>query len=125
MIKALDIPIYNTNVLFLVETTIDEFEEFCKDNRDGFTDEEYENAKQEIESGEYSGYVNNLTYRGYICYIRENKVKYYDHELCHVATRILKDRGIGVDDNDEPLAYLKAWITEQYLELVNQMIDEI
>ena len=118
MIKELDIPIYNTNVLFLIETSLDEFEDFYKQHKDGFTEEEYENAKQEIESGEFSGFVNNLERHGYICYIRENELKYYDHELCHVATRILKDRGIGVDDNDEPLAYLKAWITEQYLLLI-------
>ena len=119
MIKSLDIPIYNTNILFLVETTLEELEDFYKEHKDGFTDEEYEDAKQEIKSDDFSGYVNNLTYRGYICYIKENKVKYYDHELCHCATRILRDRNIGVDDNDEPLAYLKAWITEKYLELIN------
>ena len=119
MIKSLDIPIYNTNILFLVETSIEELEDFYKEHKDGFTDEEYEDVKQVIKSDDLCGYVNNLIYRGYICIILDNKVMYYEHELCHCATRILKDRGIGVDFNDEPFAYLKAWITEQYLELIN------
>ena len=123
MIKILDIPIYNTNILFLVETTLEEFEEFYQEHKGGFTDEEYEYAKKEIGSDEFSGYVNTLEKRGYICYIKKNVVVYYDHELCHLATRILKDRGIGVDNNDEPLAYLKAWITEQYLDFFKQIND--
>lgn len=120
MIKVLNVPIYNTKVIFLVETSIEEFEDFYKECKDDFTDEEYESIREGIESGEFGGFVNNLKKRGYICYISENKVKYYDHELCHVAARILKDRGIGLDANDEPFAYLKAWITKQYLQLINK-----
>ena len=124
MIRQLDVPIYDTNVLFLLETTKEEFSEFLDNekNKQRIGDETIKEIFDDIADERWGGTVwrvdNNSAY---ICLIKEaNKVSYNTHELFHLADSILKDRGVEYTENNEALAYMVGWINEQY----DYMLDE-
>lgn len=124
MIRQLDVPIYDTNVLFLLETTGEEFSEFLDNekNKQRIGDETIKEIFDDIADERWGGSVwrvdNNSAY---ICLIKEaNKVSYNTHELFHLADSILKDRGVEYTENNEALAYMVGWINEQY----DYMLDE-
>lgn len=118
MIRQLDVPIYDTNVLFLLETTAEEFAEFLDNekNKQRIVDETIKGIFDDIADERWGGTVwrvdNNSAY---ICLIKKaNEVYYNTHELFHLADSILKDRGVEYTENNEALAYMVGWINEQY-----------
>lgn len=124
MIRQLDVPIYDTNVLFLLKTTGEEFAEFLDNekNKQRIGDEIIKEIFDDIADERWGGTVwrvdNNSAY---ICLIKEaDKVSYNTHELFHLADSILKDRGVEYTENNEALAYMVGWINEQY----SYMLDE-
>lgn len=128
MIRQLDVPIYDTNVLFLLETTAEEFTKFLDNekNKQKIGDETIKEIFDDIADERWGGTVwrvdNNSAY---ICLIKEaNKVSYNTHELFHLADSILKDRGVEYTENNEALAYLIGWIGEQYSYLLEEFNKE-
>lgn len=124
MIRQLDIPIYDTNVLFLLDVTGEEFAKFLDNekNKQKIDDETIKEIFDDIADERWGGTVwrvdNNSSY---VCLIKEiNKVSYNTHELFHLADSILKDRGVEYTENNEALAYMVGWINEQY----SYMLDE-
>ena len=99
MIRKLDVPIYDTNVLFLLEATEEEWAKFCskKTNKEKLHEEEIKEA---------------------------NGVSYSTHELFHLADSILKDRGVEYTENNEALAYMVGWINEQYSYMLKEFNKE-
>ena len=79
-------------------------------------DEEFRKLFEELD-GSFGGYTCRLDKGGYLVVIKYeiNNPLYYDHELYHLANTILWDREVEHTREDEPYAYLKAWITNQYL----------
>ena len=128
MIRQLDVPIYGTNILFLLETTTEEFTEFLnnKKNKQRIGDETIKEIFNDIADEHWGGTVwrvdNNSAY---ICLIKEaNKVSYNTHELFHLADSILKDRGVEYTENNEALAYMVGWINEQYSYMLEEFNKE-
>lgn len=128
MIRQLDVPIYNSNVLFLLETTGEEWAEFLDNekNKERICDETVKEIFDDIANEHWGGTVwkvgNNAAY---ICLIKDaNNVNYYTHELFHLADNILKDRGIEYTENNEALAYMIGWINEQYNYLLQEFNEE-
>lgn len=128
MIRQLDVPIYDTNVLFLLEITGEEFAEFLDNekNKQKIDDETIKEIFDDIADDRWGGTVwrvdNNSAY---ICLIKEaNKVSYNTHELFHLGDSILKDRGVEYTENNEALAYMVGWINEQYSYLLEEFNKE-
>jgi len=128
MIRQLDVPIYDTNVLFLLETTGEEFSEFLDNekNKQKIGDETIKEIFDDIKDERWGGTVwrvdNNSAY---ICLIKEaNKVSYNTHELFHLADSILKDRGVEYTENNEALAYMIGWLEQQYCDMLEEFNKE-
>lgn len=128
MIRQLDVPIYDTNVLFLLETTGEEWAEFCDNeiNKEKLTEEEIKSVFDELSNEGWAGSVVTLLNNGgYVTIIKDaNYPTYYLHELYHTADRILKDRGVEYTENNEALAYMVGWINEQYSYILEEFNKE-
>jgi hypothetical protein len=128
MIRQLDVPIYDTNVLFLLETTTEEFTKFLDNekNKQKIGDETIKEIFDDIADERWGGTVWRVDDNSaYICLIKEaNKVSYNTHELFHLADSILKDRGVEYTENNEALAYMVGWINEQYSYILEEFNKE-
>lgn len=122
MIFQLDIPIYNTNVLFIINPVKDEMDEFLnnENNKEKLTEEEFTNLFKELDDKRYGGYTTALDKGGYLILIKEGYKDFtiFIHELFHVANLILFDREVEYSRAFEPLAYLLGWMTQQYADYV-------
>ena len=128
MIRQLDVPIYDTNVLFLLDVTEEEFAEFLDNekNKQKIDDETIKEIFDDIGDERWGGTVWRVDDNSaYICLIKEaNKVSYNTHELFHLADSILKDRGVEYTENNEALAYMVGWINEQYSYMLEEFNKE-
>lgn len=127
MIFDLEVPIYNCNIAFIVESTVEDFEEFYKDNNERFTNEEHDDIIESIKNADgCNGFVmredNGCDYLVYLrC--RENKDD-VAHEIFHVANKILMSRGVTFDADAEAWAYLIGWITKRFYEIISKGNDK-
>lgn len=128
MIRQLDVPIYDTNVLFLLETTGEEWAEFCskKANKEKLHEEEIKEVSDEVLNDAWGGSVVTLLNNGgYVTIIKDaNYPTYYLHELYHTADRILKDRGVEHTEDDEAYAYMVGWLGQQYCDILAEFNRE-
>lgn len=127
MIRQLDVPIYETNVLFLLETTGEEWAHFCDNeiNKGKLTDDEIKYFFNEIATNDYAGTTSSLDGGGYVVLIKQaHKPFCFTHELYHCVNCILQDRGVEHHGEDEPYAYLIGWICEQYSYLLKEFNEE-
>jgi hypothetical protein len=127
MIFDLEVPIYDCHIALLVESTLEDFEEFYNDNKERLTEEEYKNIAEDIKD---VGHVDGLTMqaeKGSNClvYLRhpENKDD-VAHEIFHVANKILMTRGVTFDADAEAWAYLIGWITKRFYEIISKDNDK-
>lgn len=128
MIFQLDVPIYETNILFIIEPIKEEMDEFLgnEKNRERLTDDEFESLFRELDDTRYGGYTTSLDKGGYLVLLKQNYKDpfIYQHELFHVMNLIMYDREIEYSKTSEPHAYLIGWITMQYLEYINSQKEE-
>lgn len=123
MIFAIDIDIYLTSVLFLVETSPYEFDKFYYEHVTRITDEEYKQFRSDIENEKSCmGFTNTTDNGDYIVYLRDGDCELYvAHEIYHVVNRILMDRGVSHNYDDEPYAYLNGWLKQEYSDMLQDM----
>lgn len=118
MIRQLDIPIYDANVLFLLDVKGEEFAEFLdnKVNKSKINESEIKEIFDDIANDKWDGTLFRLNNGGnYVSLIKKaDDVRNYSHELFHIADQILKDRGVEYTENNEALAYLVGWLNVQY-----------
>lgn len=117
MTFQVDIPIYRSHVLFLVESTVEEFKDVYDKNADMFDDGDYKSLTADIEDvGKCNGFVitakNGLDYVAYIRY--KDEVGDVAHELFHVVNKMLYSRGVALDENGEAWAYLISYLTDEF-----------
>lgn len=127
MIRQLDVPIYDTNVLFLLDVTGEEFAKFLdnEQNKSRITEEEIKSVFDDIKDDKWEGTLFPLDCGSYISLIKNAKdERCYTHELFHVADTILKDRGVEYTQNNEALAYMIGWINKQYSYLLKEFNEE-
>lgn len=127
MIRQLDIPIYDTNVLFLLDVTGEEFAAFLDNdqNKSRITKEEIKSVFDDIKDDKWEGTLFPLDCGAYISLIKNaTDVSNYTHELFHIADTILKDRGVEYTQNNEALAYMIGWISKQYSYLLKEFNEE-
>lgn len=127
MIFDLEVPIYNCHIAFLVESTVEDFEEFYKNNKERLTEEEYKSIAEDIKDVVN---VDGLTMRDdktcdYLVYFRHPEHKDdVAHEIFHVANKILMARGVTFDADAEAWAYLIGWITKRFYEIISKDNDK-
>lgn len=127
MIRQLDIPIYDTNVLFLLDVTGEEFAKFLdnEQNKSRITEEEIKSVFDDIKDDKWEGTLFPLDCGAYISLIKNAKdERCYTHELFHIADTILKDRGVEYTENNEALAYMIGWISKQYSYLLKEFNEK-
>lgn len=111
---VLDIDIYRCSVVFLCETTKDEWQKYYKAHKAQLTE-----ADNQAVLGEYDsdalGFCIETDGNDYICAIRDrNRVGVAAHELFHTADMILTGRGYKFDGIDEPVAYLIEYLADNF-----------
>lgn len=117
MTIALSIPIYRCDVAFMLESTIEDFEGFYKDNKDKMSEEEYKSIKSDMEDNDVAGAVFTCGVN-YIVFIRNMKKKgHVDHELYHLTNIILVDRGVEHTRNDESFAYFNEYFHDEFRDI--------
>ena len=117
MIFQLEIPVYGTTIVFLVESTVREFDKFYNKNKDRFTEEEYDLVVKDIsDPSRCNGFTMSLDlFADYMVYVRDAfNPEYVIHELFHVANKILCYRGVTFDPDAEAWAYLIGYIAKVF-----------
>lgn len=126
MIRELYVPIYGATILFMIETTDVEIDEFLRKdtNKSKFTNKEINSIVFDIaDTKGVAGTTMTLDKGGeYVVFIRDAHFAYYSmHELYHVADRILKHRGVEHTDDDEAYAYMVGWLAQEYKEMLKEL----
>ena len=127
MIKILDIPIYKTTVVLMVESKPREWEEFYGLYKDLITESDYDGVLWDIQNHTGNDGFTALLDRGdYAVYVR-HKDGHGDiaHEIFHVANKILCSRGVYHESDGEAWAYLIGYITEQFYKMLDGKCDDI
>lgn len=126
MTWSLEIPIYNCNVAFLIESNAEEVKEFYTQNKKKLSKEGYECIIKDIEDYEETGGATYSEGVDYLVYIRNVKEEdHMDHELYHLTNVILMDRGIAHTREDEPFAYLNGWLHKQWRQIKKDYLKEL
>ena len=117
MIENISVDIYNRDVAFLAEVTLEEFDRFYYDNVTRITDEEYKAIRKDIENKSDVGGITWWLDSGMpIVYLRNGRLDMYvSHEIFHVCNKILCAAGVNHDADAELWAYLIGWMTKELL----------
>ena len=119
MIHITNIDIYRTSILFFVGIDENELDAFYEENKHRMDYDVYKGLREDI--------VNEDSCNGCTCaankakdvvvFIRKGQ-EYVDcvviHEIYHAINRVLMERGVNHDIDDEPFAYLLGYVTNDY-----------
>lgn len=119
MIEIVDIPLYKCSVVFLIESTIEEWKEFFDKQ---YKEKRLQSSNDSDVRGEFElntpGFVFTTGLNDYICYISNvNNAGLVAHELFHVANAALQDKGVELDLKGEAYAYLIEYLTNEFYNL--------
>lgn len=118
MIEIIPIDIYINTVIIASGIDVKEFDKFYYDNVLRMTNEEYERIRADIlNTNSCAGCTTQLGNGSVFVFIRKGKEKtdlVVAHELYHATNDVLMRAGVNHDIDDEPYAYLLAWLTNEY-----------
>ena len=116
MIKEIELDVWQTSVVFIVEPTLKEFDMFYYDNTKRLSDADYKQMRRDIASPQTcEGFTFVTDDGGIIVYLREAfRFLYSIHELEHAINKILMMRGVNHDADAEPWAYTIGYLAEEY-----------
>lgn len=128
MVWSVEIPIYDAEVIFLVECSPEEADDalhdkFRKAPQDAF-DALLDDIRDNSNCDGATCHNSRNTYY-YMVYIRHVTHRNVSHELFHVVNMILMTRGISHDETAEPWAYLIGWLTERFYEDYSRIKKEL
>lgn len=125
MIVNVEIPIYRCHVAFLIETDIEELDDFAKRNAKKLQKDTFDCIKDDIK--DYTS-TRGATYSegvDYLVYIRnaddDNTIA---HELYHLTNVVLLDRGVEHTRTDEPYAYLNGFLHIEFKKVLKEFKKE-
>ena len=123
MIKYLPIPIFKTNVIFVIEPTEQEWEEYYLADTEFLKKGDYESILEDIREPENGDGTTTKTEMGsYVVFIRDRHSRGdIAHEIFHAANWILVDRNVTHDESAETWAYLIGWFTDEIYEAIDEM----
>ena len=118
MIEIIPIDIYINTVIIASGIDEREFDLFYYDNVLRMTNEEYERIREDIVNpNSCAGVTTRLECGSVFVFIRKGKEREdltVIHELYHATNNVLMRAGVNHDEDDEPYAYLLAWLTNEY-----------
>lgn len=118
MIEIVPIDIYINTVIIASGIDVQEFDKFYYDNVLRITNEEYERIRADIlNTNSCAGCTTQLGNGSVFVFIRKGKERtdlVVAHELYHATNDVLMRAGVNHDRDDEPYAYLLAWLTNEY-----------
>ena len=117
MIKLIDIPIYNRNLIIGTDCTCDEYVEWVK----GTLEESPSTVKLEkvirerfSDKRSYKASCVNIQGEGLIVHFRDKSPGVISHEAFHIVHAILDDAGIKLSfKSDEAFAYLIEYLVTE------------
>ena len=122
MIKIVDVLLYRCSVVFLIESTLEEWKTFF--------DEQYKDNKlqssndadvREMFEDNTSGFVISTGLNDYICYISNSEnAGLVAHEIFHAANAVLQGRGVTLDSSGEAYAYMIEYLTNEFYNIINE-----
>ena len=117
MINYIDIDVWQNSIVFLVETTPQEFDRFYYDNTKRISDEEYKAMRDDIEHPERCmGFTIKVCDGGIIVFLRDAyQFLYSSHEIFHAVNMMLQRTGVHLDEDGEPWAYTIGLVTDWYV----------
>ena len=120
MINFIDVDVWNTSIVFIVEPTIEEFERFYYNNTRRINDEEYKIMRKDIENpNSCTGFTMRVTDGGFMVFLRNAcNFLYVSHEIFHAVNGILLNRGVNIDEDGEPWAYTIGFVTDWYIKWI-------
>ena len=125
MNTLLELPTWQTTVIFLVNEDADSLAEFINKNKKRLLESEIKELWEGFRDNSIDGQVNDLSKGEYYCMIKSPFAEIcWAHEIFHVVNRILTDRGVTHDGSAEPWAYLTGQLTEVYLREVIPMVKK-
>ena len=125
MSTLLELPTWQTTVIFLVNEDADSLAEFINKNKKRLLESEIKELWEGFRDDNIDGQVNDFSKGGYYCMIKSPFVETcWAHEIFHVVNRILMDRGVTHDASAELWAYLTGQLTKVYLREVIPMVKE-
>lgn len=119
MIEIVDIPLYKCSVVFLIESTVEEWKEFFdKQYKEGRLQSSNDSGVREELEAKTPGFVLATGLNDYICYISNaNNAGLVVHELFHVTNAVLQDKGVELGLKGEAYAYLIEYLTNEFYNL--------
>ena len=125
MINNIHVPIYERDILFVVEVTPEEFDRCYYNNVTRITDEEYKGIRKDIlNKDKVGGAVWWLDSGMPLVYLKDGRSDMFvPHEIFHVCNKILYAAGINHDADAEPWAYLIGWLTNEYYRMYWDWVD--
>lgn len=125
MIDILNIPLYKTTIVMIVESTPEEWENFYHLYEDKLTEDDYKCILKDIEDPSICDGATIVFDKGdYGVFIRhKDRVGDIAHEIFHVANKILCSRGVYHESDGEAWAYLIGYITEEFYKMLENKDD--
>jgi len=125
MSTLLELPTWQTRVVFLVNEDAESLAEFINNNKKRLLESEIKELWEGFRDDNIDGQVNDFQKGGYYCMIKSPFAETcWSHEIFHVVNRILTDRGVTHDAHAEPWAYLTGQLTRVYLREVIPTVKE-
>ena len=114
MIEIVDVPLYKCSVVFLIETTREEWLKFFDEQKPKVTDADNTHVLEEYDE-ETIGFTLQTAQNDYICYVNnKDRLGLVAHEIFHAANMILVDRNFKIDYTGEAWAYLIEFLTNKF-----------
>ena len=116
MIDFITVDVWGSDVLFIVDPTMQEIKEFFKRPKNKLPQKQLNNIIKDIKNVKGCGGFTTDSDKGFIVFIRDPfKFFYSSHEIFHAVHKILWQRGVYLDETAEPWAYTIGYITEWYI----------
>lgn len=121
MIEILEIPIYETTFVFVVEASVEEWNDFYLKWSDMLSDDDNKSVVDTINDVRYNGCCILTDKNDYIIYIRE-KTNHGDiaHEIFHACNRLLTRLEFAHEETAEGWAYLIGYVTNKFYEMMER-----
>ena len=120
MIKVIDIPIYRCSVVFMIDTTKDEYMAFYEEQKNCFTPRDHHIILNEYKEAPL-GFVIGTEGNDYVMQVTDKNNKgLVAHEIFHAANMLLFDKGYTPDGASEPTAYLLEFLTNEFYKAIEE-----
>lgn len=122
----LPVPIWDANIIFLLQISEADLQEFIDKNKERLTKDDIELLWKDFRDENTAGSTMRFDEGTYGILLKDAyKAKDWAHEIAHVTNWILLDRGVIHDSSAEPWCYLTGWLTQRYLDEIQPCVKKL